>query len=126
MLAEAWSTLGAVDRYRLDSETRGLGLSKKFRGIGCLRRSKSAAPAFDFRAGKQNIAKPFARSNHRHAWRRRKAPPVGIDSSRSGISVEVAFEPAFRVERVPGRSRNLGSSSRIFELKTWFFRIYFG
>ena len=30
MLAEAWSTLGAVDRYRLGSETRGLGLSESF------------------------------------------------------------------------------------------------
>jgi len=30
MLAEAWSTLGVVDRYRLGSETRGLGLSESF------------------------------------------------------------------------------------------------
>jgi hypothetical protein len=30
MLAEAWSTLVAVDRYRLGSETRGLGLSESF------------------------------------------------------------------------------------------------
>ena len=58
--------------------------------------------------GRKNIAKPFARSNHRHAWRGRKAPPVGIDSSRNGICVEVVFGPASRVEHDPGRRRILG------------------
>jgi hypothetical protein len=55
-----------------------------------------------------------------------KLPPLELIPSRSDTCVEVVFGPASRVEHDLGRSRNLGSSSRIFELKTWFFRIYFG